>query len=102
MMEISKCVFKQKDDIHLSNGSRLMTVEFSHHSCEDEVNGHHYITQKSVPIQRPKFGPFTLTLIPKEVYSLYISYMGSKSLLHFELHHVTLNCFACQAETVRL
>ena len=66
-MEISKCVFKQKDDIHLSNGSKLMTVEFSHNSCEETNGQHHYITQRSMPVQAPKFGPFTLTLIPKEV-----------------------------------
>ena len=67
-MEISKCTFKQKDDINLSNGSRLVTVEFSHNSSESDMNGHHYITQKSLPVQPPKFGPFTLTLIPKEVF----------------------------------
>lgn len=68
-MEVSNCVFKQKENtVKLADGSSLMTVEFSHHNNnDDEVNGIHYVSQKSLPVQPHQFGQFTLTLIPKEV-----------------------------------
>lgn len=64
-MEISKCALKQKQDVHLTNGESIVTVEFNHSSFED-LNNHMFVSEKNLAVLPPKFGQFTLTLIPKD------------------------------------
>ena len=86
--------------MRLHNGSALVTVEYSHKSNED-LDDHKYTAQKYVSILPPKFGPFTLTLIPKDdevesdiLYFLRSQYFFLQVFISFVLKDVT-KCGFC-------